>query len=145
MSGSLNRVILLGNLASDPEMRYTGSGKAQTRFRLAVGHRFKDTTGQIQEDTTFVTITVWGPQAESCAQYLSKGRSALVEGRLRISSYSDDESKETRWFTEVVASNVQFVGGPPRSSSDEPGTVTAPSPAPATSDGAQPSEEEVPF
>ena len=142
MSGGLSRVSLRGPLASDPELKYTGSGKARTRFRLAVGHRFKDSTGQIQEATTFVTITVWGPQAESCAQYLSKGRSALVEGRLRISSYSDDESKETKWFTEVVASNVQFVGGPMRTS-DEPGTVSAPTPAP--SDESQPSEEEVPF
>jgi single-strand DNA-binding protein len=144
MSANVNRVFLLGNLVNDPEMKYTPSGRARTRFRLAVGRRFKDQTGQIQDDTTFVTITVWGPQAEHCAQYLAKGRSAFVEGRLRISSYSDGEAKETKWFTEVVASNVQFLGGPggPQRAADEPASTTD---AAAAGDEGQLPEEEVPF
>jgi single-strand DNA-binding protein len=142
MSASVNRVFLLGNLANDPEMRYTQSGKARTRFRLAVGRRFKDSTGQVQDDTTFVTITTWGPQAENCAQYLKKGSSAFVEGRLRISSYSDDEAKETKWFTEVVASSVQFLGSRPQQATGEP---TAPPEATSPGEESQFPEEEVPF
>ncbi len=146
MSASVNRIFLLGNLVNDPEMKYTPSGKARTRFRLAVGRRYKDQTGQIQDDTTFVTITVWGPQAEHCAQYLAKGRSAFIEGRLRISSYSDGEAQETKWFTEVVASNVQFLGGPQRAADDSAATpeVAAVGDAGSLPAGSLP-EEEVPF
>ncbi len=143
MSASVNRVFLLGNLANDPEMKYTASGRARTRFRLAVGRRFKDQSGQIQDDTTFVTVTVWGPQAEHCAQYLAKGRSAFVEGRLRISSYSDDEAKETKWFTEVVASNVQFLGGVPQKTAEE--SAGTPDAVASPGDGSPLPEEEVPF
>jgi single-strand DNA-binding protein len=139
MAGSLNRVILIGNLASDPELKYTSGGTARVKFRLAVGRQYKDSSGQLQEETAFVPIVVWAAQAENCAQYLSKGRSAAVEGRLRIYSFTDEENKEVRWF-EVVASNVQFLGGPTRSN-DEPGTVSGP----ATSDDSHLPEEEVPF
>jgi single-strand DNA-binding protein len=142
MSASVNRVFLLGNLTNDPEMRYTSSGKARTRFRLAVGRRFKDSAGQVQDDTTFVTITTWGPQAENCAQYLRKGSSAFVEGRLRISSYSDDEAKETKWFTEVVALNVQFLGPRTQQAVAEP---AGPPEAATPADETQFPEEEVPF
>jgi single-strand DNA-binding protein len=139
MAGSLNRVILIGNLASDPELKYTSGGTARTKFRLAVGRQYKDSSGQLQEETAFVPIVVWGAQAENCAQYLSKGRSAAIEGRLRIYSFNDEENKEVRWF-EVVASNVQFLGSPTRSN-DEPGTVSGP----AASDDSPLPEEEVPF
>jgi single-strand DNA-binding protein len=142
MSASVNRIFLLGNLANDPEMRYTPSGKARTRFRLAVGRRWKDQTGQIQDETTFVTITTWGAQAENCAQYLTKGSPAFVEGRLRISSYSEDEAKETKWFTEVIASSVQFLGPKSQRTTGEPtGTPEAVPPG----DESPLPEEEVPF
>ncbi len=138
MAASLNRIILIGNLASEPELQYTSSGRARTKFRIAVSRQYKDSSGQLQEETAFVPIVTWGPQAENCAQYLSKGRSAAVEGRLRIYSFTDEEGKEVRWF-EVVASNVQFLGGPPRSSDAAP---SAPStePEPDTQ-----LDEEVPF
>jgi single-strand DNA-binding protein len=132
-------VILIGNLASEPELKYTSGGTARVKFRLAVGRQYKDASGQLQEETAFVPIVAWGSQAENCAQYLSKGRSAAVEGRLRIYSFNDEENKEVRWF-EVVASNVQFLGGPPRSK-DEPGTISEP----AISDDSHLPEEEVPF
>jgi len=139
MAASLNRVILIGNLASEPELKYTSSGTARTKFRIAVNRKYKDSSEQLQEETTFVPIVTWGSQAENCSQYLSKGRSVAVDGRLRIYSFNDDEGKEVRWF-EVVASNVQFLGGPMRSS-EEPGTV-------ASSNASQtetPGQEEVPF
>ncbi len=142
MAASVNRIFLLGNLANDPEMKYTPSGKARTRFRLAVGRRWKDQAGQIQDETTFVAVTTWGAQAENCAQYLTKGSSAFVEGRLRISSYTDDEGKETKWFTEVIASSVQFLG----SKSQRAGGELAGTPE-ATTPGEESAipEEEVPF
>ncbi len=139
MAASLNKVILIGNLASDPEMQYTSSGRARTKFRLAVSRQYKDSAGSLQEETAFVPIVTWGSQAENCAQYLSKGRSAAVEGRLRIYSFTDEEGKEVRWF-EVVAANVQFLGGPGRPSSDA-GTSSAPTRPPADSK----TDEEVPF
>ncbi len=142
MSASLNKVFLIGNLTADPELKYTPSGTARTKFRIAVNRQYKDSAGQLQEETAFIPIVTWRTQAENCANYLSKGRSVAVEGRLRVYSFTDEEGKEVRWF-EVVAQNVQFLGGPPRSES-EPGTV------PPSSD--QPSEhkdkeedEEVPF
>ena len=139
MAASLNRVILIGNLASDPELKYTSGGTARTKFRIAVNRQYKDASGQLQEETAFVPIVTWGAQAESCSQYLSKGRSVAVEGRLRIFSFNDDEGKEVRWF-EVVASNVQFLGGSPRSN-EAPGSTASPS----QSRGSTPGEEEVPF
>jgi len=138
MAASLNKVILIGNLASEPELKYTSGGTARTKFRVAVNRQFKDSSGQLQEETAFVPIVTWGSQAENCAQYLSKGRSVAVDGRLRIYSFNDEEGKEVRWF-EVVASSVQFLGGPPRQS-DTP--ASAP-PSDSKSD-TQP-DQEVPF
>jgi len=105
---SFNKVILMGNLTSDPELKYTASGTAKATFSIAVNRKYKDSSGQAQEDVTFIPITVWAGQAENVSNYLSKGRSVLVEGRLRISNY--EKEGEKRKFTEVVAQNVQFLG-----------------------------------
>ena len=140
MAASLNRVILIGNLTADPELRYTPSGTALTKFRIALNHQYKDSTGKLQEEVTFVSITVWGAQAESCSNYLAKGRQVAVEGRLKISSY-EKEGAERKYFTEIVASNVQFLGGAPRSS-DAPTQTAA---APAKSESEAGTTEEVPF
>ena len=83
----LNRVILIGNLTDDPELRYTQTGTARTRFSIAINRRYRDKQGNLQDDTTFVPIVVWGPQAENCANYLSKGRQVAIDGRLRIDSF----------------------------------------------------------
>lgn len=153
MSASFNKVILIGNLTADPELQYTASGTARAKFRIAVNRKYKDNSGQLHEDVTFVPIVAWETQAENCANYLSKGQSVAVEGRLRIYSFTDEEGKEVRWF-EVVAHNVQFLGGPPRAES-EPGTVpqaetrpAGPTANPPQSAGGQPAKrmnEEVPF
>ena len=140
MAASLNKVILIGNLTADPELKYTPSGTARTRFSIAVNRQYKDSAGQLKEEVTFVPIITWGTQAENCANYLSKGRSVAVEGRLRIDSFENAEG-ERRKVIEVVAQNVQFLGGPPRSAT-EPGTV------PPTSDQStkgKEEDEEVPF
>lgn len=106
---SLNSVVLIGNLTRDPELRYTQAGKAMAKFSIAINRYWKDHEGNKQEETTFVNIVAWGPQAENCANYLKKGRPVAVEGRLSIRSYTTEEG-EKRWITEVVANNVQFLG-----------------------------------
>jgi single-strand DNA-binding protein len=142
MTASLNKVFLIGNLTADPELKYTASGTARTRFSIAVNRQYKDSAGQLQEEVTFVPIVTWGTQAENCANYLSKGRSVAVEGRLRIDSFENAEG-ERRKVVEVVAQNVQFLGGPPRSES-EPGTVPSPSDQPSEHKDKE-EDEEVPF
>jgi len=143
MAASLNRVILIGNLTADPELRYTPSGTARTRFSIAVNRQYKDSSGHLQEEVTFVPIVTWGSQAENCANYLSKGRSVAVEGRLRIDSFENSEG-ERRKVVEVVASTVQFLGGPGGGSSRPNDASTSSRDADSDSDK-QASEEEVPF
>jgi len=150
MAASLNKVILIGNLTADPELRYTPSGTARTRFSIAVNRQYKDASGQLQEDVTFVPIVAWGSQAENCANYLSKGRSVAVEGRLRIDSFENAEG-ERKKVVEVVASSVQFLGGPPRQS-DAPAAPprdsksdTPASAPPSDSESDTKPEQEVPF
>lgn len=138
MSASLNKVILIGNLTADPELQYTSNGTARTRFRIAVNRQYKDSSGQLQEEATFIPIVAWGSQAENCANYLSKGRSVAVEGRLRIDTFETQEG-EKRKVVEVVAQSVQFLGGGPRSTS-EPGTVSR-----SEDNADKQDEEEVPF
>ncbi|MFC2108334.1 single-stranded DNA-binding protein [Candidatus Bipolaricaulota bacterium] len=140
MAASLNRIILIGNLTADPELRYTPSGTARTRFSIAVNRQYKNASGQLQEETTFVPIVTWGSQAENCANYLSKGRSVAVEGRLRIDSFENAEG-ERKKVVEVVASSVQFLGGAPRSG-DAPAKTAAP---PSSSEPEASTTEEVPF
>ena len=103
MAGSYNRVILVGNLTRDPEIRYTQSSKAVTKFTLAVNNP------RNKEETTFVDIVAWDKLGETCNTYLKKGQSALVEGRLVIRSY-DDKDGNKRKATEVVIDNMQMLG-----------------------------------
>ncbi|MCR4405165.1 MAG: single-stranded DNA-binding protein [Candidatus Acetothermia bacterium] len=108
----LNRVILTGNLTGDPELRYTQTGRARTRFSIAVNQQYRDQDGNLQETTTFVPIVVWGPQAESCAQFLKKGRAVAVDGRLRIDTFQTQEG-ERKKIVEVIAQRVEFLGARP--------------------------------
>jgi len=142
MAASLNRVILIGNLTGDPELRYTPSGTARTRFSIAINRQYKNASGQLQEEVTFVPIVTWGSQAENCANYLSKGRSVAVEGRLRIDSFENAEG-ERRKVVEVVANTVQFLGGAPRSG--DGGGSGGVAERPATPAPEAPTDEEVPF
>lgn len=108
---SLNRVLLIGNLTKDPELRYTPSGTPVANLRLAVNSWFKDQAGQRKEETCFVTVVVWSKQAEICNQYLKKGRPVFVEGRLMYRSW--EAEGKTRSTMEVRADRVQFLGSPP--------------------------------
>ena len=142
MAASLNQVILIGNLTEDPELQYTQSGVARTTFTIAINRQYRDSNDELQEDTTFVPITTWRNQAENCATYLSKGRPVAVTGRLRISSYEDDDGNNRKW-TSVVAQNVQFLGsGQGKAPDDEEVQSPNPERPDKTSSG---DDEEIPF
>jgi single-strand DNA-binding protein len=107
---SVNKVIVLGNLGRDPELRHTPAGKAVCTLRVATNETWTDQAGEKQERTEWHQIVVWGRSAENCNQYLRKGRSVFVEGRLQTRKWQDKEGQD-RWTTEIVADRVQFVGG----------------------------------
>ena len=106
---SLNKVFLLGNLTRAPELRYTPSGTAVADLRLAVNRNYTTQGGEKREDTCFLTVVVWGKQAESCGEYLDKGSPILVEGRLQTREWEGKDGQK-RTVIEVVAERVQFMG-----------------------------------
>ena len=108
---SLNKVLLIGNLTKDPELRYTPNGTAVTNLRIAVNRKFKDRTGELKEDTCFITVTAWDKQAEICNQYLQKGRAVFVEGILQSRSWETGDGQK-RSTIDVRAERIQFLGGP---------------------------------
>jgi single-strand DNA-binding protein len=107
---SLNKVLLMGNLTRDPELRYTPQGTAVATLRLAVNRKFKGRDEQMKEEVCFVNCIVWSKMAETCGQYLHKGSPVFVEGRLQSRSWEDKESGKTRSVIEVNAERVQFLG-----------------------------------
>jgi single-strand DNA-binding protein len=107
---SVNKVILIGNLGRDPELRYTQGGQAVANFTLATNERFSTKDGDKQERTEWHRVVAWGRTGELCAQYLSKGRSVYIEGRLQTREWEDKEGQKRR-TTEIVANTVQFLGG----------------------------------
>ena len=109
---SYNKVLLMGNLTRDPEVKYTPKGTALANLGLAVNRRWTTETGEQKEEVTFVDVEVWGRQAETAGQYLSKGRPVFVEGRLKLDSWEDKESGQKRNKLKVVAERVQFLGTP---------------------------------
>lgn len=104
---SYNKVILMGNLTRDPELRYTANGTAVASFGLAINRRFQ-LEGVWKDEVCFVDITVWGKQAENCSQYLTKGRGVLIDGRLNYRTWETDEGQK-RSKLDVVATTVQFL------------------------------------
>lgn len=109
MAASVNRVVLVGNLTRDPELRHTPSGVPVCSLRIAVNSRRKDESGQWVEKPNYFSITVWGQQGENCAQYLSKGRPVAVDGRLDWREYQAQDGTK-REAVEIVADSVQFLG-----------------------------------
>ena len=106
-----NKVILVGNLTRDPEVRYIPSGTAVADIGLAVNRQWTDrTTNTRKEETTFVDITLWGRTAEIAGEYLSKGRSVLIEGRLQLDQWEDRESGQKRSKLKVIGENMQMLG-----------------------------------
>jgi len=153
---NFNKVLLMGNLTRDPEVRYTPKGTAVGDLGLAINDSYKAQDGTIKEVVTYVDIEVWGRQAETCKQYLTKGRPVFVEGQLKLDQWEQDGQKKSR--LKVRADRVQFLGGGPgrpggageqRSSSAAPGDSgrTAARPASTVSEDTPPppSDDDIPF
>lgn len=158
--GSVNKVILVGNLGADPELKYTPSNRALCNLRIATTEVYKDKGGQRQEKTEWHRVTVWGDSATNCSKYLAKGRSVYIEGRLQTRSYDKDGQKH--YATDVVADRVVFLGsgggggegggGPRRGTGPESGggggRGFGDGPAPdesSDSGGMPPSDDDIPF
>ncbi len=150
----VNKVILVGNLGKDPEVRYTSGGQAVASLRIATSRSWTDKqSGQRKEETEWHDVEVWGKQAEQCGEYLAKGRQVYVEGRLKTDKWQDKQSGQDRYRVKVVADTVRFLGGGaggragaggPRPSGDEMG------PPPGFDDagnggGAGPGNDDIPF
>lgn len=153
-----NKVLLMGNLTRDPELRYTPKGQAVAKLGLAVNRRYTTESGEAREETTFVDIDAWGKQAEVICQYCKKGRPLFVEGRLKLDQWDDKTTGQKRSQLRVVLEGFQFVGGPPSEGGAAPGPGVArpparpaasrtPDAAPAESGGEAPppEEDDVPF
>jgi len=108
---SVNKVILIGNLGSDPEVKYTPSGSAVANFNIATNESWTSKDGKKEERTEWHKIVVWNKLAELCGEYLSKGRPIYIEGRLQTREWNDKDGNK-RYTTEVVAQTIQFLGGP---------------------------------
>jgi single-strand DNA-binding protein len=108
---SVNKVILVGHLGKDPEVRFTSTGSAVANFSMATSEVWNDREGKRQERTEWHNIVVWGKQGETCGQYLAKGRQVYVEGSIRTRSYDDKTTGAKRYVTEIIAQRIQFLGG----------------------------------
>jgi len=107
---AVNKVMLIGNLGRDPEIRYTTGGQAVANFTLATTEKYTNKAGEKQEDTEWHRIVAWGRLAEICGEYLTKGRMVYIEGSIKTRSWEDKEGN-TKWTTEIVARNMQMLGG----------------------------------
>jgi len=116
---NFNKVLLMGNLTKDPELRYTPQGTAVVNLRLAVNRKFRNKNQELKEETCFITAVVWNKQAETCNQYLHKGSPCFVEGRLQSRSWEDNAGQK-RSVIEVRAERVQFLGSPPKALAAQP-------------------------
>jgi len=147
---SFNKVILLGNLTRDPEVRYTPKGTAVTDLGLAVNRTYTADNGEKREEVTFVDVTFWGRTAEVAGEYLKKGRPVFVEGRLQLDSWDDKQSGQKRTKLKVIGENMQMLGAPRGGGSggDEESSGGSRSSRPAPPPKAAPSapdDDEIPF
>jgi single-strand DNA-binding protein len=153
MAASLNKVLLMGNLTTDPEVKYTPKGNAVGDLRLAINDTYKAQDGTIKETVTYVDVEVWGRTAENCKQYLTKGRPIFVEGQLKLDQWEQDGQKRSK--LKVRADRVQFLGSSPgRTGGTEPrasaptetGRTAARPPAPVSEDRPPiPDDDDIPF
>ena len=149
---SFNKVILLGNLTRDPEVRYTPKGTAVTELGMAVNRVYTAENGEKREETTFVDVTLWGRTAEIAGEYLKKGRPVLIEGRLQLDTWDDKQSGQKRSKLKVIGEGLQLIGSRPggggtgggdeQSSSTPSASKPAPPPKAAPS---EPDDDEIPF
>ena len=137
----LNKAIIAGNLARDPDIRYTVDKRAWARFSVAVNYSFKNRNGEYQESVDFVPVAVWGPMAENCGKYLKKGSQVVVEGRINTRSYDAKDGSGKKYVTEVVANDVIFMGSRDDNGSQSSSQYSqAPYPAANSSSSARPAQ-----
>jgi single-strand DNA-binding protein len=150
---SFNKVILLGNLTRDPEVRYTPKGTAVTDLGLAVNRTYTADNGEKREEVTFVDVTFWGRTAEVAGEYLKKGRPVFVEGRLQLDTWDDKQSGQKRSKLKVIGENMQMLGAPrgagggsggDEESSGAPRSSSKSAPPPKAAPSA-PDDDEIPF
>ncbi|MEY2559253.1 MAG: single-strand DNA-binding protein [Verrucomicrobiota bacterium] len=151
---SFNKVILLGNLTRDPEIRYTPKGTAVTELGMAVNRVYTAENGEKREETTFVDVTLWGRTAEIAGEYLKKGRPVFIEGRLQLDTWDDKTSGQKRSKLKVVGEGLQLIGSRPgggggggggdEESSSAPRSSSRPAPPPKAAPSA-PDDDEIPF
>ena len=141
---NLNKVLLLGNVTRDPEVRYTPKGSAVCDLGIAVNRAYTTDSGEKREEVTFVDVTLWGRTAEVASEYLKKGRPVFIEGRLQMDTWDDKQTGQKRTRLRVVAENMQLLGGRPQGGGDtgESRQTSAPLKKPAAS---EPDEDEIPF
>jgi len=120
---SLNKVFLMGNLTRDPELRYTAGGTPVADLGLAVNQKFTSRTGEMKDEVVFISVTVWGKQAEACGEYLFKGSTLFVEGRLQLDSWEGKDGQKRNQIR-VVAQRVQFIGRPKAKAGAPAGAVS---------------------
>jgi single-strand DNA-binding protein len=152
---SFNKVILVGNLTRDPELRYTPKGTAVAKLGLAVNRVWTSESGEKKEEVTFIDVDVFGRTAENVGQYMRKGRPILIEGRLKLDQWDDKQTGQKRSKLSVVAETVQFLGSPgggegggsaPAPRAPRPAAASAPAPAAEPVEGDEPPEsDDVPF
>jgi single-strand DNA-binding protein len=143
MSG-VNKVILIGNLGSDPTVRFTQSGTAVANFNIATTERYNDRNGERQERTEWHRIVMFGRQAEIAQQYLKKGRQVYIEGRLQTREWEDQQGVK-KYTTEVVCNNMQMLGGRGGGGDDFPSQDFPPEPAQASKGGGSSDDDDLPF
>lgn len=141
MARSLNKVMLIGNLGKDPELRYTTSGVAVATFTMATSESWKDQDGNAQERTEWHNIVAWRKLAEICGEWLRKGKKVYVEGRIQTRSYDDKNTGAKRYITEIVADQIIMLDGRPAGSAQESASAPVES-EPAT---AGVKEDDLPF
>ena len=141
---NINRVVLVGNLTKDPELKST-SGSSLCKLRIAVNTRRKDETGQWVDKPNYFDVAVWGNQAESCAQYLSKGRPVGIDGRLEWREWEATDGSGKRQAVEIVAESVQFLGSRDGGGGDSPQFVPAGAAGEAADFPASAADDDIPF
>ena len=148
---SFNKVILIGNLTRDPEVRYTPKGTAVAEIGLAVNRVYTTDAGEKREEATFVDVTLWGRTAEIAGEYLKKGRPVFIEGRLQMDTWDDKQTGQKRSKLRVIGETMQLLGSRPpagaaESSDEERSSRGAkPAPPPPKPASAEPDEDEIPF
>ena len=149
---SFNKVLLLGNLTRDPEVRYTPKGSAVCDLGIAVNRVYTTDGGEKREEATYVDVVLWSRLAEIAGEYLKKGRPVFIEGRLQMDSWEDKQSGQKRTKLRVVGETMQLLGsrtggggGPSTEAAEEDRQSSRPSPPPKPAAAAEPDEDEIPF